>query len=264
MVSIVNPALPHWTYGLAFRQIADTKSYIFGIASDGNAIMLIDRPDKVSPLKLEAFSAAVKKNAGESNDIAIYARNNQAFVFINKTYIDTFDISEYNDYGQVSLFGGGDKDHTSGSLVYKNFIIRTPASAPAQAVTPASAAAAQAPGIVISAYHFGSERHGRPQGMDKPQAGCNGFDDSRPVKTVQVSLKIDNKTDKPMKKWYAFFVKSDGKDAYTCFYTLPSVPAHDTRDVTFQAFIEINENVDYIIVLDADAGKSNKLAVPRS
>ena len=262
-VSIVNPALPHWAYGLAFRKLEENKGYGLIILSDGNVLMIIGRADKTDSLKPMAFSAALKKNAGETNDIAIYARNNQALVFINKAYVDTFDIGEYNDYGAVTLFGSGDKDNKSGTLSYKNFVVRTPASSPAQAYTPPTPGAAAAANIVISAYRFGIERYGRPQGMDTPKAGCNGFDDGRPVKSVQAALKIENKSSKPMAKWYAFFVKSDGKEAYTCFYTLPVVPPNDVRDVTFQAFVELNENVDYVIVVDAEVGQSNKLLVPR-
>jgi hypothetical protein len=267
VASFTNPGLQKWRYGFTFRKLAEDRFYAMVIFSDGYTGMFIQRPDKSEPLKAPAFSPAVKKNAGEANEVAVYARNNQALLFINKTYVDTFDIGEHNDYGELALWAEDwAESPTSGTLDYKNLVVRAPASTPAQAYKPpASNQVGVAPpsNILLSAYRFGSEQHGRPQGMDTPEAGCGGFDDSRPVKSVQAALKIENKSNKPLEKWYAFFVKSDGKAAYTCFYTLPVVPPNDVRDVTFQAFVELNETVEYIIVIDDVVGKSNRIPVPQ-
>lgn len=107
--------------------------------------------------------------------------------------------------------------------------------------------------------------------MDDPSKNCGPFNDARPVRKFNFSIRVHNLTNQPMKPedWYGFAVKRGGADAYVCYYgyhgtmqPFPEIPAGDMRDVTFAAFVEQNEAIDYIVVLHRTLGRSNVIKIP--
>jgi hypothetical protein len=267
--SFVNPEDEEWAIVAAFRAREGAGSYLAVYDNSGAVgIFQLDAQGEVKLINGRelSFSPAVKTAAGQTNELGLYVRGTQALLFVNKTYIDTWDVSAINDFGELQLFASG---KNGGKVRYSRINVRVPANA----VPPASAvarptAAPNATNIVIKAYSYGYETHGRPAGMDTQGAGCGMFDDGRPVRSFQVRLNIQNNTGKPMKPedYYAFAVKPDGKAAFTCFYRtastgLPEIPAGDSRDITVQAFIEQNESIQYVIVETRDQGLSNRLTI---
>ncbi len=114
--------------------------------------------------------------------------------------------------------------------------------------------------IGVAVQSTGYENWGRPAGMDNPAAGCGSFDDARPVRKYNVSIGIINNTNRPMTDWYARVFKSNGKEAYVCYYGyengFPTIAPGQTVNVTFAAFIEGNESVARMFVEDKAVGRS--------
>lgn len=267
-LSAPNPAGAEWYGAINFRDVEGQGAYAVIWTSEGFiGLVGFTTEGKVREGSREpSFSAAVKKEAGASNDIAVYVRGPQALLFVNKTYIDTFDVSAINDFGETSIMATSKE---AGSIKLKTLSVKVPNNAvpPANAVPKPTAVAGK--NITIKSYSFGYEQHGRPAGMDTPGAGCRMFDDSKPVRSFQIRLNIRNNSNQPMKQgeYYAFAVKPDNKDAYTCYYAtsaggLPEIPPNDSRDITFQAFVEANEAVAYVIVEDKNLGLSNRIPIP--
>ena len=113
----------------------------------------------------------------------------------------------------------------------------------------------------------GYEQWGRPLGMDNPAAGCGGFRDGSVVRKFNISVRVTNNSDSPIKAddWYLMIRKANGAVAYTCFYgysggqVFPDIPANSMRDVTFAAFIETNESISQAYVITRDGRISNVL-----
>jgi len=120
---------------------------------------------------------------------------------------------------------------------------------------------------VITLQSSGYETWGRPAGMDDKAKGCGSFNDARPVSKFNLSMRVTNTTSKDISAndWYAYMLKGDGKQAYVCYYgytggsAFPSIPAGQSRDVTFVAFIERGEFIRSAYVRAANAGSSNIL-----
>ena len=131
---------------------------------------------------------------------------------------------------------------------------------PPPTLTPTPTTPANLIEVVIREYSY--SQWGRPAGMDDPQKPCGDFNDRRPVRKLTASLTVYNKSDKPMRRWTAIFVKPNGKRAYTCiqgYDTLPVIPPGRSCQVTFSVFIEPNETIAYGVISDADVGTSNML-----
>ena len=268
VTSIPNPSSTDWYAAIDFRVIESQGAYALVWDSKGMvAVLGITGEGKLREGSREpSFSAAVKKDPGALNDIGLYVRGNQALVFFNKTYIDTFDVGAVNDFGELYI---GLQSKEAGSVKIKALTVKVPPNAipPAAAVPKPTPVAGK--NIVIKSYSFGYEQHGRPAGMDNPEAGCGMFDDSHPVRSFQIRLNVRNNGKQAMKpnEYYAFAVKPNGKAAYTCYYItsaggLPEIPPNDSRDITFQAFVEANEAVAYVVVEDKKLGQSNRIPIP--
>lgn len=132
-----------------------------------------------------------------------------------------------------------------------------------------STAGVSAPAITgrigVSLQNSGYEQWGRPAGMDNTKAGCDSFDDSRPVRKFNVSLAVTNNTNSDMVDWTARLFKSNGREAYVCYNGydkgLPKIVPGQTVNVTFSAFMEVNESPARLWIQDKTIGRSGVLAV---
>jgi hypothetical protein len=261
-VALTNPSVSDWASGVAFR-VNDQGAKMVLISSDGEVATGTLKDGNATPDFKGSFAASVKKDAGAVNTLALYVRGATALIFINKTYIDTFQLGDAGDFGELWLIGSGKE---AGSLKFKTLTIRVPNNAlpPADVVT---AKPSTGP-MTISLYSAGYERHGRPAGMDNVEAGCNSFDDSRPVTSFQARLNVRNTGNKAIKRYVGAGIKPDGKVAYTCYYVtgqggVAEIPPGDSRDITIQAFIEQGEKIAYVVVYDIDAKQeSNRVTIP--
>ncbi|NJM39659.1 MAG: hypothetical protein HC853_02240 [Anaerolineae bacterium] len=215
---------------------------------------------EVAPVKPPVTIASLRKNANEKNELALYARNNQVLVFVNKKYVDTFPV-DLLQVGEIALSGDSFNDEDKGEIKVSNFIVRVP---PKAATAPATQKPAAPSGnIVITVQNIGYVQWGRPAGMDNPQAGCSGFDDSRPVRQFQASVQIQNKGAKAITEATVLFFKPGGAPAYWCFYNYDGagveIPPGEARNLTFAVFVELNESVESMMIIDKNLGESNRL-----
>jgi hypothetical protein len=261
-VALTNPSVSEWASGVVFRAgNGSAKMILFG--GDGQIGMGTVNDGQEQPDFKASFAASVKKDSGAVNNLALYVRGASALVFVNKTYIDTYQLGDAGDFGELWLFASGKE---AGSLKFKTLSVRAPNNAlpPADVVTEKPAATT----MLIKLYSSGYERHGRPAGMDNRVAGCNSFDDSRPVTSFQARLNVRNNSDKPIKRYVGAGIKPDGKVAYTCYYItgqdgVAEIPPGDSRDITIQAFVEQGEKIAYVVVYDIDAKQeSNRVTIP--
>lgn len=101
--------------------------------------------------------------------------------------------------------------------------------------------------------------------MADPRRGCEAFDDGHPVWQFQAVMQVTNNTKYPMKRWAPFAVKNNGQPAFGCiqgYGYMPEIPPGGSVDITVDFYVEKNESVAYLIVLDLDLGRSNRLPVP--
>jgi hypothetical protein len=258
--TFVNPALPIYFVGMDFRAVTYSRFYMLIISSLGEALLLVSRSaDDIAAVKEPVFVPNWRKNTGESNDVALYVRGTQALLFVNRAYVDAWDVSEINDFGALRLFGAGPED-AAGQIAYRNFTVRVPNNA----VPPAAPTKTNA-GIVVEMYRSGYAQWGRPAGMNDPRQGCQPFDDSQPVWQFQAALKVTNNTQYPMKRWLPLAVKRDGQPAFGCIYSyqsMPEIAPGASVDITVDWYIEKSEAIAYLIVVDLDLGRSSRVPTP--
>lgn len=260
-VSFVNPTLSeHWV-GIDFRA-SGPRFYAMALTSGGDAIMFIARAyDQFAPLKDKTFMPSWKKNVGEKNDVNLYVRGNQALLFVNKVFVDSYDVGEINDFGDMYIWGAG-PDNQPATIDYKGFTVKVPANA----IPPtASAKGPVNKGIVLSLYRSGYSRWGRPAGMTESRAGCSSFNDGSPVLQFQAVMKVTNNGKTPMKRWAPLAATRGGKLAYMCvlgYTSWPTVEPGASADITIEYYIEQNDAIAYLFVIDLDNGRSDKLQTP--
>lgn len=127
-MTLVNPALPDFLVGMDFRAVTASRFYMLLIASNGETGMLISRDaTNFSLLKEPAFIPTWRKNTGEANDVALYVRGTQAMLFVNRAYVDSWDVSEINDFGDLRLFATAGA--SAGGIAYRNFTVKAPNNA---------------------------------------------------------------------------------------------------------------------------------------
>ena len=121
-------------------------------------------------------------------------------------------------------------------------------------------------GILATIQKYDYAQWGRPAGMDDPAKGCGSFNDGRPVRKLTASLKIQNKSSKDMTQWFLLVYLPSGARAYTCYYgysgRFPSIPVGQSVEVTFTSFMEPHETIGYAVIMDVEAGSSNRLTFP--
>jgi hypothetical protein len=257
LFSTTNPDLRFFIVGVDFRAVTFSRFYSLLVGSDGDYGLFISREfGKFEPVKPIGFTAALKKNLGERNDFALYVRGNSAQFFLNKQFVDSWDVGEINDFGELNLYAAGSKDQ-GGEIAYKGFTVKVPNNA-----LPPTANGPTNNNIVVSLYRSGYSQWGRPAGMDDPRQGCQGFDDSRPVWQFQAVLKVTNNTKYPMKRWLPLAIKRDGKIAYGCalaYDRAPVIEPGQSIDITFEYYIEKNDAIASVLVFDLEQGRSNRL-----
>jgi len=259
-VTFVNPALPVALVGLDFRAVAQNRFYMLVISNLGEALLLVSRSaGQVAAVKSQVLIRGWRRKTGDSNDVALYVRGSQALLFVNRAYVQAWDVGEINDVGALRLFGAG-PDGTAGQIAYRNFSVWAPDDAqPTAAPTMTNA------GIVVEVYRSGYAQWGRPAGMKDPRQGCQPFDDSQPVWQFQAVLKVTNNTRTPMKNWGPLAVKRDGQPAFGCIHayqSIPEVAPGASVDITVDWYIEKSEAVAYLMVVDQDLGRSSRLTTP--
>ncbi len=260
-LSLVNPALPEFLVGLDFRAVTYSRYYMLLIASNGQTGMFISRDvNDATLLKEPVYIPTWRKNAGEANDVALYVRANQAMLFVNRAYVDTWDVGEIYDFGHLRLFA---TSYEAGEIAYRNFTVKVPNNA----VPPAEPSLTKGPvaDVTLSLYRSGYAQWGQPAGMADPRRGCEAFDDGHPVWQFQAVMQVTNNTKYPMKRWAPFAIKNNGQPAFGClqgYGYMPEIPPGGSVDITVDFYVEKNESVAYLIVLDLDLGRSNRLPVP--
>lgn len=259
--STITPASTEYYVGVQFRAVSFSRFYALLVNGNGEASMLIFRDaDQIAAVKEEPTPMpSLKKNTGEKNDFGLYVRGNVATLFVNKVLVDTWDVTEINDFGNMWLFAFGSKDKAV-TMDYKNFTVKVPNNA-----IPPEATGVVNKNMVVSLYRSGYNRWGRPIGMDNPRAGCDSYDDGRPVLQFQAVMKVENKGKTPMKRWAPFAYTRSGKLAFGCYLgydRAPVIQPGQSADVTAEYFIEPGDAIAYISVLDLDNGRSNKLLTP--
>ena len=261
LFSVTNPELPEFTIGIDFRVVTFSRFYALLILSTGETGVLVFRGIDQEPalLKPSTFAASWKRNVGERNDVALYVRGGQALLFVNKQFVDSYDVSEINDFGDVHLLAAGPKGQ-AGAIDYKNFTVKVPNNA-----LPPTANGPTNKGIVVSLYRSGYTQWGRPIGMVDPRQGCQSFNDASPVLQFQAVMKVTNNTNTPMKRWAPLAVKRDGTLAFGCalaYDTAPEIAPGASADITVEYYIEPNEAIAGIVVFDLEQGRSNRLQTP--
>lgn len=261
IATFVNPDYEKWLYGFEFRSQKD-RAFVYMVDFNGNGGLFYSAPGVFDPVNPIAPVTPLRKKKGERNEIALYARGDRLDVFVNKAFVDTLALGKLMDAGELSIFAGDVQNNKAGTVKYTGFTVRVPAS---QALTPAAKPIerTQRGQIELTVQRTSYIQWGRPIGMDRPDQGCNSFDDRRPVRQFQASLRITNKSAKPMKLWYPVFFKADGSEAYVCFYVyreaLAELGPGQIRDITFAAFVELNETVASAVSTDRDLGISNRV-----
>jgi hypothetical protein len=258
--STINPNLPRFFVGAQFRAVSLVRWYALVVTSDGELAMVISRDlGQISELKPIKTTEFWKRNPGEKNDIALYARGGQALLFINKKFVEEWDIGEINDFGNMWIFGDG-PEGASGTIDYKAWTVKVPANA-----IPPEASATANRNIVVSMYRSGYQRWGRPAGFDDPRAGCSSFDDGRPVLQFQAVMKVTNNNKIPMKRWAPLAVTRSGRVAFGCalgYDRSPLIEPGASADITVEYYIEPNDAITAITVIDLENGRSNKMNTP--
>lgn len=151
--------------------------------------------------------------------------------------------------------------HNTSTRICTTLVSLSAATVLMAGLTSASIALAQsnAP-IQVTVQNSGYENWGRPVGMDNPQAGCNDFDNSRPVTKFNVSVQVKNNSQKDMSSWGMSVIKNDGTEAYVCYYIqdggFPTVAPGKFANVTFSAFMERGQTATRIVVIDDVVGQS--------
>ncbi len=261
-VSFVNPALSEHMVGIDFRS-SSPRFYALAITSDGEAFMFISRAyDQFAKLKDKVFVPSWKKNVGEKNDVGLYVRGGQALLFVNKVFVDSWDVSEINDFGDLSIWGIG-PDNQPGAIDYKAFTVKVPANAIPPNI---SAKGPINKNIVLSLYRSGYSRWGRPAGMGGDRrAGCSSFNDGSPVMQFQAVMKVTNNGKTPMKRWAPLAMTRSGKMPYMCvlgYSQWPQVEPGASADITIEYYVEQGDAIEYLLVIDLDNGRSDKLPTP--
>jgi hypothetical protein len=201
----------------------------------------------------------MRLGANETNDLALYVRAHRAMVFLNGVYIDTFDVSGLCGYGSFAFYALGTNN---GVARARNVSIAIPPSVVTNAGR-ASAKNSQPARIVIETPTLTYEQTGRPLAMDGASNDCNARDESKVARLLRAQTKITNNTPLPMTKWTPIFVKRDNTASFWCFVKeLPArINAGETIVVTFESYIEPNEEIAFVIVSDATVGLSNRIRV---
>ena len=261
IATFVNPDYETWLYGFEFRSQKD-RAFLYMVDFNGNGGLFYSAPGVFESVKPVAPVAPLRKKKGDRNEIALYARGDRLDVFLNKVFVDTLALGRLMDAGELSIFASDVQNNKAGTVKYTGFTVRVPAS---QAITPAAKPIerTQRGQIELTVQRTSYIQWGRPIGMDRPDQGCNSFNDKRPVRQFQASLRIANKSAKPMQLWYPVFFKADGSEAYVCFYVyreaLAELAPGQIRDITFAAFVELNETVASAVISDRDLGISNRV-----
>jgi len=258
LFSVTNPELPEFTIGIDFRVVTFSRFYALLILSTGETGLLVARglDQKMELQKEPVFAPSWKRNVGERNDVALYVRGTQALLFINKQFIETYDVSEINDFGDVHLLAAGGAGQ-SGEIAYKNFTVKVPNNA-----LPPTSNGPTNNNIVVSLYRSGYTQWGRPIGMVDPRQGCQSFNDGSPVLQFQAVMKITNNTKTPMKRWAPLAIKRDGTLAFGCalaYDTSPEIAPGASADITVEYYIEKTDAIASIFVFDLEQGRSNRL-----
>ena len=260
LFTTTNPDLRYFLVGLDFRAVSFSRFYTLFVGSDGEYGLFISREfGKFEPVKATGFTTVLKKNSGEKNDFAIYVRGASAQFFLNKQFVDSWDVNEINDFGEMNLFAAGNKEQ-GGEIAFKNFTIKVPNNA-----LPPTANGPTNNNIVISLYRSGYAQWGRPAGMDDPRKGCQGFDDGRPVWQFQAVLKVTNNTKTPMQRWAPLAQTRSGKLAFGCalaYDKSPQLAPGTSGDITVEYYIEKGDAIASLFVFDLDQGRSNRLQTP--
>jgi hypothetical protein len=260
ITTFTNPGVARWFYGIEFRRV-ENSSAAFIIFSDGTGVMVMQPAgQEMVPIKPPAPIASLRKNANEKNEVAVYARNNQVLVFVNKKYVDTYTVDLLQS-GEITVFGDSFNKEETGEIKFSTFIVRVPPGAATSAVAPKPKTPTG--NIVITQQNVGYVQWGRPAGMDDPKAGCNSFNDSRPVRQFQLSVQIQNKGSAPVKGADLIFTKTGGAPAFWCFYNYDGafleIAPGQARNITFAVFVELNEAVESFFIVDPVLGESNRL-----
>lgn len=127
----------------------------------------------------------------------------------------------------------------------------TTTATPDTAPTPALA-------VTLKFANISYEQWGRPT-----KDGCKVFNDKSPVRKFNVQITLRNTSAQAITAWFPVFIASTGRQLDTCFYEyskeqgLPTVPAGESRTVTFSTFCEPNEFVADLTmqVQDRDYGR---------
>ena len=258
LFSVTNPELPEFTIGIDFRVVSYSRFYALLILSTGEMGLLVARglDQKMALQKEPKFAPAWKRNVGERNDVALYVRGAQALLFINKQFVESYDVSEINDFGDVHLLAAGAKGQT-GEIAYKNFTVKVPNNA-----LPPTSNGPTNNNIVVSLYRSGYTQWGRPIGMVDPRQGCQSFNDGSPVLQFQAVMKVTNNTKIPMKRWAPLAIKRDGTLAFGCalaYDGAPELAPGASADITVEYYIEKTDAIASIFVFDLEQGRSNRL-----
>lgn len=137
----------------------------------------------------------------------------------------------------------------------------TPRPTATATLTPTQTAAPVLINVTVRKYTY--QRWGRPDGMDDPKKGCGGYDDRKPVRMLNATVYVENRSGQSMNSWYMWMGKNTGKLAYVCFYSgLAPIAPGQGREITFAGFMEEGESIAYGIVVDDVVGKSNVVYFP--
>ena len=258
--TVANPAVVEFVIGIDFRAVTFSRFYLLYLVNTGETGLAIERDfGQVADLKGPTFAPSWKKNVGEKNDVALYVRGGQGWLFINKQFVEQYDVSEINDFGDLHLFAAGPKGQ-GGDIEYTNLTVKVPNNA-----LPPTASGPTNNNIVVSLYRSGYNQWDRPAGMDDPRKGCSAFDDGRPVLQFQAVMKVTNNTKLPMKRWVPLALKRDGKLAFGCalgYDKSPVIAPGASADITIEYYIDKSDAISGIFVFDVDQGRSNRLQTP--
>jgi hypothetical protein len=106
-----------------------------------------------------------------------------------------------------------------------------------------------ASGLQVKVLSAGYEQWGQPVN------GCGQFNDRHPMRKFNMNLRVTNNTGRTLtaSEWYAYSYVGKKLVQWTCYYPyqgegFPSIPAGQTRNVTFSAFVEPYESVTSVLV----------------
>lgn len=96
--------------GLIFRaKSTASKFYVFRLESDGIYDLFVSQDNNHTTELSYGNSPAIHKYAGHSNLLAVVARGNNMYLYINKQYVSTVSDDTYKS-GQIGVFA---EDHTN-------------------------------------------------------------------------------------------------------------------------------------------------------